>query len=82
MYINSNKGQVNVSKVRKEDFEVNTDSLGRKYIRMNTKRLTNNHYVDHITDHDDKKGRIYENPGKIYMYCFSLIYQNHMSHQT
>lgn len=65
MYYNCNRGRENVREVRKEDFEVNTDTLGRKYIRMKTKRQTKNHRGDDITDHDDKDGRVYENPGKI-----------------
>lgn len=63
MYYNCNRGREHVREVRKEDFEVNTDTLGRKYIRMKTKRQTKNHRGDDITDHDDKDGRVYENPG-------------------
>lgn len=49
--------------VRKEDFEVNTDTLGQKYIRLKTN--TKNHHGDDRTDYDDKEGRINENPGNI-----------------
>ena len=57
-----NRGRENLRNMTKEDFVVDTDAGGRRYVVYVKKRLSKNHQGG-VDDLDDGGGRMYEKPG-------------------
>lgn len=57
-----NRGRENLRNMTKEDFVVDTDAGGRRYVVNVKKRLSKNHQGG-VDDLDDGGGRMYEKPG-------------------
>ncbi|XP_069139051.1 uncharacterized protein [Argopecten irradians] len=61
LYYFCNRGRENLRDIQKNDFNINTDATGRRYVTV-TSRQTKNHRGDDLRD-NDKEGRMYDQPG-------------------
>ena len=67
LYHSCNRGRENIRDVQRDDFELKRDAKGLGYVRVRVVRQSKNHRGDNLTDVDDKDGRMYEIPGKLFI---------------